>query len=336
MADTIDHETGQILESADQLMVPRPKRPPMPPEIAKAIISVNKRVTSLGKDEENKFARFKYTSVDAFYEAIGPLMADAGIFVLTDEVDTEIERREGTDDQGRPRITVWLTTKYEISIYHENGAEWGPICREMMVAATGPQAYGAGQSYVEKYFLRGLFKVPTGDADADGHPQAGLPERPQTKGATRTARPTPPPVMPHTANRTTESAANHRGDVTSATKSPGHSDIGNGSDSATLSPRKLMWVKSKFAEQSCELNPSLVPGGWSEWERLYLMFVANADNEQQIEKLRLDNEGHLNKFHAEHKEDVWIAFNKKITENRRRLRAQEAVTPSETQGILMG
>ena len=43
----------------------------MPPEIAKAIVAVNKKVKSLAKDEENKFARFRYTSVDAFYEAIG-------------------------------------------------------------------------------------------------------------------------------------------------------------------------------------------------------------------------------------------------------------------------
>ena len=334
MADTIDHETGEIIEAS--AITPRPKRPPMSPEIAKAIISVNKRVTSLGKDEENKFGHFKYTSVDAFYEAIGPLMADAGIFVFTDEVDTEIERREGTDDQGRARVTNWLITKYEIMIYHESGAEWGPIRREMMVAATGPQAYGAGQSYVEKYFLRGLFKVPTGDPDADGHPQAGLPERPQTRGATRTARPTPPPAVPPTANRATGSAVNRQDGVTSATESHGPFATGNGRDSAPLSPRKLMWVKSKFAEQSCEINPRLVPGGWSEWERLYLMFVANADNEDQIEKLRRDNEEHLKAFHAAHKEDVWIAFSTEIAANIKRLRGQEAVTPSETQGVLMG
>jgi hypothetical protein len=32
---------------------------------------------------------------------------------------------------------------------------------------SGPQAYGAAQSYVEKQFLRQVFKIPTGDKDAD-------------------------------------------------------------------------------------------------------------------------------------------------------------------------
>jgi hypothetical protein len=31
-------------------------------------------------------------------------------------------------------------------------------------------------SYAEKYFLRSLFKVPTGEEDADAHPQEGLPK----------------------------------------------------------------------------------------------------------------------------------------------------------------
>lgn len=171
-------------------------RPPMPPEIAKAIIAVNKKVKSLAKDETNTFQRFKYTSVDAFYEAIGPLMAEAGLIVFTDEIDTQIERRESTDDQGRNKVSNWLITQYELIIYHESGAEWGPIRREMMVAATGPQAYGSGQSYVEKYFLRGLFKVPTGDGDADAQSKTELPAR-QRAPASR-PRPPEPPHDPET------------------------------------------------------------------------------------------------------------------------------------------
>jgi hypothetical protein len=54
---------------------------------------------------------------------------------------------------------------------------YGPIRRNQQVSATGPQSYGASEAYVEKYFLRNLFKIPTGELDADAEPQEGLPPK---------------------------------------------------------------------------------------------------------------------------------------------------------------
>lgn len=193
MSEQHDHYTGEVITHGNGSNHP----PQMPAEIAKAIIAIKKQVKSLRKDEENKFARFQYASVDAFYEAIGPLMAEAGLFVMTEEASTQTDRRETSDDTGRTKTANWLLTNYELTLYHESGIGWGPIHRSIMVAATGPQAYGAGQSYVEKYFLRGLFKVPTGDTDADSHIQAGLPvprQRPR-QPIPRPPQQTPPPLV---------------------------------------------------------------------------------------------------------------------------------------------
>lgn len=277
MADEIDTETGEIADDVPlATMEPRRWRSSMPPAIAKAIISVNKKVKSLPKDDENKFARFRYTSVDAFYEAIGPLMAEAGIFVFCDEVETQIVRREGMDDQGRSRITNWLVTKYELLVYHESGAGWGPICRQMMVAATGPQAYGVGQSYVEKYFLRGLFKVPTGEGDADAEPKTELP---QTRGATRTARPmAPPPLHPTTMP------------ATSAVQPSGTTGTGDGLDT-----RQAKWISDLLAGESYEIDPKKV-GSWATFERILLTAAEQATVCDQIAKLRADNLKHLGEY----------------------------------------
>lgn len=141
----------------------------MPPEIAKAVLVVAKQVRQLGKDEENKFAHFNYVSVDKFYAVIGPLMADAGLFVVVEEDGCEIK---AGSEKG-----AWLTADYSMTIYHESGVGFGPIHRRIVLSATGPQAFGSGLSYVEKYFLRGLFKIPTGESDADGDPQNGMPEQ---------------------------------------------------------------------------------------------------------------------------------------------------------------
>ena len=157
------------------------KLPPMPPEIAKAVIAVKRKIERIGKDETNTFAKFKYTSVDAFYEAVGPIMAEAGLFDLVQERSMEVTMREVAKDNGDVRKSLWLTGEYDIWMYHESGAQFGPIPRTIIVPATGPQAFGSGQSYVEKYFLRALFKIPTGDADADSERQEGVPTQRQTR-----------------------------------------------------------------------------------------------------------------------------------------------------------
>ena len=147
----------------------------MPPEIAKAVIAVKKQIKALGKDQENKFARFKYVSVDKFYEVVGPMMAEAGLFTIVDEVSCAVEKRETQSDQGQIKASIWLTAQYDLTLFHESGAGYGPIHRAITVAATGPQAFGSGMSYVEKYFLRSLFKIPTGEEDADAESQDGVP-----------------------------------------------------------------------------------------------------------------------------------------------------------------
>ena len=150
---------------------------PMPPEIAVAVLDVMSKVKALEKDASTTGgSKFKYTSVDQFFELLGPLMATAGIFTVLHELNAVIDQRTTTFDNGGSKTSTWMTTEYAIWIYHKTGTAYGPVMRKIQVVASGPQSYGMGPSYVEKYFLRSLFKVPTGDEDADNHPKSGLPD----------------------------------------------------------------------------------------------------------------------------------------------------------------
>jgi hypothetical protein len=131
----------------------------MPVEIIKAILAVTLKVKTLGKDGNNEFAGYRYTSVDKFYEALGPLMAEQGLIDTVDEVSAVVQER------GDVKKSVWLIAEYEFRLFHESGASYGPLRRAIQVPATGPQSFASAQSFVEKYFLRTLFKVPTGDVD---------------------------------------------------------------------------------------------------------------------------------------------------------------------------
>ena len=137
----------------------------MPPEIAKAIVGVMTEVKKLSREGDNKFAKYKYTSVDQFYEALGPLMAAHHIFDVAIERSVSVETRETSDDYGKVKRSAWLSAEYDFWLFHESGASFGPISRTQEVIASGPQSYASAQSFAEKYFLRNLFKIPTGDVD---------------------------------------------------------------------------------------------------------------------------------------------------------------------------
>lgn len=158
---------------------PRPKAirqriPPMPPEVAKAIVGVQKAIRRVGKDGHNSDGGdYRFASVDAFFEFLGPLLGEHGLIIDVDEVEegfayyvlTKTYRNGGSSEQH------WMRARYVFTVAHESGATWGhnPV-RTVDVLNTGPQAYGSAQSYATKMYLRSLFKVPTGDReDADYH-----------------------------------------------------------------------------------------------------------------------------------------------------------------------
>ena len=134
----------------------------MPPEIADAVSQIMLNVEGLVRDKDNKFAGYRFTSHDQIKEKVGKLMAKAGLTLVCDETSAEVQDK-------------YLKCHYEIYLYHSSGASYGPVNRRIMVSANGPQAFGIAASYVQKYFLRDLLQIPTGEKEADLEPEVDLP-----------------------------------------------------------------------------------------------------------------------------------------------------------------
>jgi hypothetical protein len=145
------------------------KLPPMPAEIAKRVLDVMKAVGKLAKDSKNEQGRYDYTSVDAFLEMVGPACAEAGLIIAPIELSAELSTFEATDRDGKTKLRRQITFKYNFMLIAEDGTSWcnESDVRTVIVEATGAQASGAAQSYALKQYERGLFQIPTGDADAD-------------------------------------------------------------------------------------------------------------------------------------------------------------------------
>lgn len=160
----------------------------MSPKIAAAIVKVAKNIQPIAKASENSHGKYMFTSVDDFYAAVGPLMADAGLFTLANQTESEVTQSTGTDGYGKTKTALHLRVAYDIFLVHESGEAYGPINRDVTVIASGPQAYAAAESFVTKYFVRNLFKIPTGDYDIDSDPKTELPVAPAKTSAKASAK----------------------------------------------------------------------------------------------------------------------------------------------------
>ena len=124
----------------------------MPEAIAKAMTKVSAEVEGLVKDQDNNYAKYKFVSHDQIKMKVGKLMAKHGLIVVANETASDVKDKA-------------LHCEFEFWIYHESGVDYGPIRRTVQVPATGAQAYGTACSYAQKYFLRDIFQIPTGEQE---------------------------------------------------------------------------------------------------------------------------------------------------------------------------
>ena len=127
-----------------------------PKVIANALFQIQEAVGTLGYDSDNAYAKYKYVSIDKYYDSIRPMMNDAGIMIIPDEMESSI-----SDDRKLYRAV------YQFTILHKDGAVWNfPIRRSITLPFTGAQSAGSALSYLEKIAMRTIFKINSGDKDS--------------------------------------------------------------------------------------------------------------------------------------------------------------------------
>jgi len=126
-----------------------------PKVIANALFQIQSQIGTLGYDSNNDFAKYKYVSIDKYYEKMRPLMNEAGIMIIPDELESSL-----SEDRKLYRAV------YQFTIIHKDGATWDfPIRRSITLLFTGAQSAGSALSYVEKIAMRTIFKINSGERD---------------------------------------------------------------------------------------------------------------------------------------------------------------------------
>jgi hypothetical protein len=152
-----------------------------PKEIAEAIARVMGADLYVQKRGKNQFHGYKFASIGDILDKLQPLMAEAGLVIFQNELSTEFIANG----------TV-MATKYEFTLAHTSGAVWPhrPTHTGMCACLNtkggfDDKAANKCHTAARKYFLLGLFQVPTGedfrapahDGDADAGGDVPPPEQ---------------------------------------------------------------------------------------------------------------------------------------------------------------
>ena len=133
-----------------------------PKVISNALYQVQSRVTRLVHDSQNQFANYQYVSIDAYYEAVRPWLNEAGLLLIPNEREAQIS------PDGKTQKVV-----FDFIVMHKDGEVWDtPIQRTVYLPYTGAQSSGSALSYAEKFVMRTLFKIPTGETEVEAQPPA--------------------------------------------------------------------------------------------------------------------------------------------------------------------
>ena len=89
MTDASDSDIVRDAEPASPAIAPAAlERQPMPKEVAEAIVMVMSELKKLEYTQTNTYSNYRYAGVDDFYEAVRPLMAQAGLVIVPEEIST--------------------------------------------------------------------------------------------------------------------------------------------------------------------------------------------------------------------------------------------------------
>ena len=138
-------------------------------KIFELIPEAMRRVGAIGKDSYNTQQKFRYRGIDAVYNALNPVMADLGLFLVPEVLDHRREERETENNyngQGKKSILKYsiLTIKY--TMYAPDGSNVScVVVGEGM--DSGDKASNKAMSIAMKYAAFQLFMIPTEETAVD-------------------------------------------------------------------------------------------------------------------------------------------------------------------------
>lgn len=176
------------------------QNPPMPPEIAIAVLKAIESVesaTMTGEGERGTHT-FKYASINDVLEAAHGPMKAAGLHVTPIEFSYAEQVIEGAATHQ-----LWAQYGFQFRYLHSSGVSW--VDREdtrhisILITPTGMSA-GKAQSLATRDYLKGLLRIRTAEPDVEGGTENASPA--QKADPVNLGKPKGPPTMPFVFDKT--------------------------------------------------------------------------------------------------------------------------------------
>lgn len=124
-----------------------------PEKISKSLHDIQNKAQRLVHDSKNTHQKYSFVSIDKYYEYIRPLLNEHHLMIIPNEVESQLS------DSGKT-----LKVIFEFHILHKDGEMWQfPIKRTVYIPFHGAQTCGSALSYADKFIIRTLFKISTGE-----------------------------------------------------------------------------------------------------------------------------------------------------------------------------
>jgi len=140
--------------------------------LASKLTEISLKLPYLGKTERNSYQDYSYVSIDDFYDKVATVAMQNGMTWSMKEASV------------RPDGDRWAFT-YGFTLHCDGMPDYPDIDRVTVIHPwQGAQTSGSARSYAEKIFMRSLFKVRTGEPDADSTDQRQSAARGDAQGHT--------------------------------------------------------------------------------------------------------------------------------------------------------
>ena len=127
-----------------------------------------RRIGAIKKDRKNQQQGFMFRGIDAVYNALNPVMADLGLFIIPEVMEQTREERQTKNGNA----LIYSILKVRFTMYAPDGSSVsGVVTGEGM--DSGDKASNKAMSIALKYFAFETFMIPTDetavDPDAEVH-----------------------------------------------------------------------------------------------------------------------------------------------------------------------
>ena len=150
-----------------------------------------RKIGAIKKDRKNQQQGFMFRGIDAVYNALNPVMAELGLFIIPEVLEQTREERQTKNGS----VLIYSILKVRFTMYAPDGSSVsGVVTGEGM--DSGDKASNKAMSIALKYFAFETFMIPTEETTID--PDAEVHTNVMPKESAKGAKPQPKQDAPAT------------------------------------------------------------------------------------------------------------------------------------------